>query len=98
MKKVLQIIHSEVADVSVVSKFFQKNHHSSTIFYRNLHFLKRKDIDKIDLFIIHGGKQSANSKSKAILNEYNFLNYIIKRNKPIVGICLGAQLMAKIYG
>ena len=98
MKRVLQIIHSEVADVSVVSKFFQKKHQSSTIFYKNLHFLKKSDIDQFDLFIIHGGKQSANSKSKAILNEYKFLNYIIKKNKPIVGICLGAQLIAKIYG
>ena len=42
MKRVLQIIHSEVADVSVVSKFFQKKHQSSTIFYKNLHFLKKK--------------------------------------------------------
>ncbi len=98
MKKVLQIIHSEVADVSVVSKFFQKKHQSSTVFYKNLHFLKKKDIDRFDLFIIHGGKQSANSKSKAILYEYKFLNNIIKQNKSIVGICLGAQLIAKIYG
>ena len=98
MKKVLQIIHSEVADVSVVSKFFQKKHLSSTIFYKNLHYLKKKDIDRFDLFIFHGGKQSANSKSKAILYEYKFLNYIIKLNKPIVGVCLGAQLIAKTYG
>ena len=98
MKKVLQIIHSEVADVSVVSKFFQKNHQSSTIFYKNLHFLKKKEIDRFDLFIFHGGKQSANSKSKAISYEYKFLNYLIKKNKSIVGICLGAQLIAKIYG
>ena len=98
MKRVLQIIHSEVADVSVVSKFFQQKHQSSIIFYKNLHFLKKKDIDRFDLFIFHGGKQSANSKSKAILYEYKFLNYIIKKNKSIVGICLGAQLIAKIYG
>ena len=98
MKRVLQIIHSEEADVSVVSKFFQKKHQSSTVFYKNLYFLKKKDIDRFDLFIFHGGKQSANSKSKAILYEYKFLNYLIKQNKPVVGICLGAQLIAKIYG
>ena len=98
MKRVLQIIHSEVADVSVVSKFFQKKHQSTTIFYKNLHFLSEKDIDQFDLFIFHGGKQSANSKSKAISYEYKFLNYIIKKNKQIVGICLGAQLIAKIFG
>ena len=98
MKRVLQIIHSEVADISVISKFFQKKHHTSTIFYKNLVFLKKKDLDKFDLFIFHGGKQSANSKSKAIAYEYKFLKYIIKLNKPIIGICLGAQLIAKIYG
>ncbi len=98
MKRVLQIIHSEEADVSVVSKFFQKKYQSSIVFYKNLHFLKKKDIDRFNLFIFHGGKQSANSKSKAILYEYKFLDYIIKKNKPIVGICLGAQLIAKIYG
>ena len=98
MKRVLQIIHSEEADVSVVSKFFQKKHQSSTVFYKNLYFLKKKDIDRFDLFIFHGGKQSANSKSKATTYEYKFLNYIIKQNKSIVGICLGAQLIAKIYG
>ena len=97
MKRVLQIIHSEVADISVISKFFQKNHHSSTIFYKNLHFLKKKELNQFDLFIFHGGKQSANSKSKAIAYEYKFLKYIIKLNKPIIGICLGAQLIAKIY-
>ena len=86
MKRVLQIIHSEVADVSVISKFFQKNHNTSTIFYKNLPFFKKKEIDQFDLFIFHGGKQSANSKSKAILYEYKFLNYIIKKNKPPINI------------
>ena len=98
MKRVLQIIHSEVADISVISKFFQKKHHTSTIFYKNLRFLKKNELDQFDLFIFHGGKQSANSKSKAIAYEYKFLKYIIKLNKPIIGICLGAQLIAKIYG
>ena len=98
MKRVLQIIHSEVADISVISKFFQKKHHTSTIFYKNLRFLKKNELDQFDLFIFHGGKQSANSKSKAIAYEYKFLKYLIKLNKPIIGICLGAQLIAKIYG
>ena len=98
MKRVLQIIHSEVADISVISKFFQKKHQTSTIFYKNLVFLKKEELDKFDLFIFHGGKQSANSKSKAIAYEYIILKYIIKLNKPIIGICLGAQLIAKIYG
>ena len=64
MKRVLQIIHSEVADVSVVSKFFQKKHQSSTIFYKNLHFLKKKiSIDLIYLYFMEENRvQIVNQK------------------------------------
>jgi GMP synthase (glutamine-hydrolysing) len=41
---------------------------------------------------------SANSKSVHIQNEYKFLSKAIKLNKKIIGICLGAQLIAKFYG
>ena len=41
---------------------------------------------------------SANSKSRHILYEYQFLSSLIDLNKNILGICLGAQMIAKIYG
>jgi GMP synthase-like glutamine amidotransferase len=41
---------------------------------------------------------SANSKSKHILHEYRFLSSLIDLNMNILGICLGAQMIAKIYG
>tara|TARA_B100000965_G_C19563178_1_gene745533 strand:- start:1287 stop:1802 length:516 start_codon:yes stop_codon:yes gene_type:complete len=45
-----------------------------------------------------GGKMSANSKSIHILNEYKFLSKLINLNMNILGICLGAQMISKIYG
>ena len=41
---------------------------------------------------------SANSKSRHILYEYQFLSSLIDLNKNILGICLGAQMISKIYG
>ena len=73
MKRVLQIIHSEVADVSIVSKFFQKKHQSSTIFYKNLHFLKKKiSINLTYLYFIEENKVQIVNQRQFCMN-INFL-------------------------
>ena len=49
-------------------------------------------------FIVLGGPQSANDKTSMIKRELGFIKKIIKLNKPYLGICLGAQLLAKSLG
>ena len=41
---------------------------------------------------------SANSRSKFIKDEYKFISKIFALNKSTIGICLGAQLIAKFFG
>ena len=41
---------------------------------------------------------SSNSKSNNMKFEYNFLSKLIKLDKTIIGICLGAQIIAKFFG
>ena len=73
MKRVLQIIHSEVADVSVVSKFFQKKHQSSTIFYKNLTFFKKKiSINLIYLYFMEENRAQIVNQKLFCMN-INFL-------------------------
>jgi GMP synthase (glutamine-hydrolysing) len=60
--------------------------------------LKQSEIKEYTAIIIFGGKMSANSKSRYIKNEYKFLSNAIKLKKTIIGICLGAQIIAKFYG
>ena len=60
--------------------------------------LKYPDPRKYSGFIVLGGPQSANDKTSAIKRELNFIKKIIKLNKPYLGICLGAQLLAKSLG
>ena len=55
---------------------------------------KRSSPSQTIKFISYGYFQSMSSGNRLAQNK----TPIIKKNKPIVGICLGAQLIAKIYG
>ncbi len=54
----------------------------------------------IDLLIIMGGPMSVNDKEKYpwIAPEIQFINEVIQSGKPVLGICLGAQLIASAMG
>jgi GMP synthase (glutamine-hydrolysing) len=98
MKKVLLVTHHEYNDVGNISKILYKNFFLTTVSYQRLNNITKKIIDQFDLIILFGGKMSANSKSKFIKDEYKFISKIIALNKSIIGICLGAQLIAKFFG
>lgn len=48
--------------------------------------------------IIFGGPQSANDEDDFIHREIEWIGVPLKENKPFLGICLGAQLMARHLG
>jgi len=98
MKKILLVTHHDLSDPGVIYNLLQSKYLTCNINYKNLHFLKSNDIQEYKSIIIFGGKMSANSKSEYIKNEYKFLSKAIKLKKTIIGICLGAQIIAKFYG
>ncbi len=59
---------------------------------------KFPDINNYNLIIILGGPDSANDNSEKILNELDFIKQALEVKVPIFGICLGLQLMVKVYG
>lgn len=56
------------------------------------------DVVDIDLLIILGGPMSVNDDIEWLSQEKNLILSMIEYNKPILGICLGAQLIAKVLG
>lgn len=48
--------------------------------------------------IIFGGPMSANDNSEFLLREHTFIDTALKEKKPLLGICLGAQLLAQNIG
>ncbi len=58
------------------------------------------EIDQFDLLIIMGGPMSVNDEKKFpwLYDEKIFIENAIKKGKLVLGICLGAQLIADVLG
>lgn len=58
------------------------------------------DVETVDLLIILGGPMSANDEEHFpwLRMEKVFIRQIIEAGKPVIGICLGAQLIASSLG
>ena len=54
--------------------------------------------DAGDLLIVMGGPMSVNDPDPWIAREMDFIRSVILAGKPIVGVCLGSQFMAKSLG
>jgi GMP synthase-like glutamine amidotransferase len=58
------------------------------------------DIDAVDLLIIMGGSMSVNDEDiyPWLKQEKAWIKAFIERDKPVVGLCLGGQLIASSFG
>ncbi len=55
-------------------------------------------LEEVELIIAIGGPQSANDCYPAIHSEREFLGEAMALGKPVFGVCLGAQIMARALG
>ena len=51
-----------------------------------------------DLLIVMGGPMSVNDPDPWIAEETTFIRSVLLANKPVIGVCLGSQFMAKALG
>lgn len=54
--------------------------------------------DTGDLLIVMGGPMSVNDADQWIADETSFIRSALLSNKPVIGVCLGSQFMAKALG
>ena len=54
--------------------------------------------DTGDLLIVMGGPMSVNDQDPWIAEETTFIRSALLANKPVIGVCLGSQFMAKALG
>lgn len=61
---------------------------------------KLPDVEKVDLLIIMGGPMSVKDEAEFpwLTSEKEFIRNVITLGKPVLGVCLGAQLIASAMG
>lgn len=55
-------------------------------------------VNEADALILMGGSMSANDALPFISSEIEHIRSAVRRGKPVLGVCLGAQLIAKALG
>jgi GMP synthase-like glutamine amidotransferase len=57
-------------------------------------------VEEIDLLVIMGGPMSVNDEKELpwLVAEKKFVKAVIDAGKPVLGICLGAQMIANVMG
>ena len=78
----------------VVQRWAEKNNYQLDSIYCP-ECLKFPEPDNYDAFIIMGGPMSVNDRLGWLAPELSFIREVIAFDKPVLGICLGAQLIAK---
>ena len=56
------------------------------------------DLGEVDIIIALGGPMSANDGYPALRREMEYLRMAVDAGKPVLGICLGAQLLSRALG
>ena len=91
--------HAPFEGIGCIDFWAQAKGHTvnGTKFYQNDAFPL---VDNIDWLIVAGGPFSVNDYEKYywMKQERAFIEQAIKKNKTVIGICLGAQLVASVLG
>lgn len=75
-----------------------KQRHHDVYTYHPYQFGKLPTADKTDMLVILGGPMSPNDKLPWIKQEYELVSSLLDKKIPMLGVCFGAQLIAKILG
>lgn len=100
MKKILLIVHQESSDPGLVGQILRDDGYSLDIRRPCLGEILPETMDEHDGAVIFGGPMSANDDNTLpfIRTELDWIETAIDSGKPYLGICLGAQLLARVLG
>ncbi|MBZ4683614.1 MAG: hypothetical protein PWP46_1935 [Fusobacteriaceae bacterium] len=97
--KIYCIKHVFFENPGIIEDWAKENNHEF-IFIKMYENYKFPNIDNVDMLVILGGPMNIYEEEKYsfLKEEKEFIQKVIKANKKILGICLGAQLLSDLLG
>ncbi|MGD1717768.1 glutamine amidotransferase-related protein [Dapis sp. BLCC M172] len=100
MKKILFIFHKPTTNPGPVGKILKQRGYELDVRVLNEGYQLPSTMNEYEAAISFGGSMSANDSETLpfIRTELDWIPKFIESGKPFLGICLGAQLLAKALG
>ncbi len=98
MKKVLYVLHQKTSVPGDLGIKFKKRGFFAEIIRPPLGDILPNDLSPYSAIVIFGGPMSVNDDEQFIRDEIEWMKKVIESKIPFLGICLGAQILAKHLG
>jgi GMP synthase (glutamine-hydrolysing) len=100
VKKILLIVHQQTSDPGLVGQILIKNGYELDIRCPAIEQELPATMHNHEAVVIFGGPMSANDSETLpfIRTELDWIPIALDSSKPFFGICLGAQLLARVLG
>lgn len=89
--------HTPNEGPGAIAEWADRNNHEMYI-YHPYQFGNLPTVDQTDFLVILGGPMSPNDDLPWIKREQDLLKQVLDQHKPVLGICYGAQEIAKVLG
>ena len=97
-KPVCIVLHQEQSNPGHVGQWFRRNGHALDIRKPRYGDALPETLENHCGCVVFGGPMSANDKDEFICRETEWIGVALKEEKPFLGICLGAQMLANHLG
>jgi|SRR5581483_3016642 len=97
-KPVCIVLHQEHSNPGHVGQWFRRNGHALDIRKPRYGDALPDTLEHHCGVVIFGGPMSANDKDEFIRRETEWIGVALEEEKPFLGICLGAQMLANHLG
>ncbi|WP_336287549.1 glutamine amidotransferase [Bartonella sp. CB60] len=96
--RIAVVIHRQSTYIGRLGKFLQKSGFALDIYRPILGQKLPNTLEHYAGVVILGGMMSVNDKDAYIGEEIDWISLLLKEDKPFLGICLGAQMLARNLG
>lgn len=100
VKKIFVVTHQEISEAGLVGQLLQAEGCTLEFCCPAVGATLPKQLDVYDGVVVFGGPMSANDDNELpfIRAELNWIPVVLDAKKPFLGICLGAQMLARVLG